>query len=202
MRLKWKLKGFLPPSPLSYSDGVKWLTTEPNQLLRFISRYSRDFIPFGPVWAPARISEAGLRSVFANAKVLVTFGEIETSATKKTSTVTWPDEERANRWSRGQLAAVSYSTCLRLPFGVGIDVSFYGDDCDVFVSHVASHLLHYVSTTEDDATIVCGLQFPQSVVVTEVEERLSDYIGPRIDSPYFSVTQVIHYCGQIHQAKL
>lgn len=174
-----------------------------DQLLRFVSRYSQNFIPLGPTWGPIRVSGEGLRHISSFANVFVTYAKSSVSLDETPSAASESGHLKATKVGEERpVAGFSYSITTPCKYGSRSDFVFYGDDVGIFISQFVSHLRHHLSITRDDVRIACVIHFPRSISVQEVEEKLKEELGASVRNEYFSVTQAIHYIGNLAQAKL
>lgn len=208
---RWRLDGFSNPITISHSKLTNLLdSNSSDQLLRFISRYNRHFIPLGPTGHPVGLNAEGLRLISSLANVLVTYSakksvaslHEETSSSSSAAAAIEPSHLRGRADGERQVVGFSCSTVTPCKYGSRSDLVFYGDDVDDLIGHFVSDLRHHLSITRDDVSIAYFLQFPQSISVQKVEEKLSEELGTRVRNEYYSVAQLIHYCTKFAQAKL
>jgi len=203
--------GAVRPFSLSYTTGTEWLERS-DQLIRFVSKYVVNLFPVGPTWLPTPTNKSGLRHALSVANVYVS---LDPASTIDNSCLSDPTSRKGHfqdavscpkmtkdKENQGDIIGLSYSTVLQCKYGLRIDIYFYGDCEEVFLSHVYSQLHHYVSMTCDDVRVGVLLHFPITIDSKNMEERLEGDLGQRFDGDCYSVTRVVQYRSEFPQARL
>ena len=182
---------------------MEWLERS-DQLVQFLSKYVTNLFPCGSDWTPTPANKSGLREMLLGSNVYISMDMIPTIDKNYPSDLisvgeSGPQRTR-DRGQEGDVIGLSHSNGLSCKYGMRIDIFFYGDSEKVFLSHIYSHLLHYINISPDDVRIGIVLHFPQTINSRNVEELLKDEMGERIHE--VGATQAVQFLDDIPRAKL
>lgn len=164
------------------------------QLMNFLSRYAEDYIVAGAKWIPIKINNTELRKLFADNIVFISLAGTKGQPVdgigrlvRRPST-----DERFAFEEDDEIAGFSSSNIFQCKYGVNFEIQFYGDSEVDLLSHVYSHMLHYVRVTQDDVRVACSLHFPLSIDSNCVRELLREELGDIFQAEFCS-TQGVQY---------
>ncbi len=81
----------------------------------------------------------------------------------------------------------SYSSILRVPYGVRLDINFHGTETIDLFSHLNLHFGKCVKMVENGARVALLIDFPQSLKAEDVKECLKSALGNTYKTSFFRV---------------
>ena len=167
-------------------------------MINFLSGYAEEYVVAGAKLIPVKVNDIDLRQRFAWNNILVSFaGKKENQGDGETIVIPVAGEGITSVDDR-EIVGYSSSDALHCKYGLSVVIHFYGDNEADFLSHVYSHVRHYVSVTQDDARMLCTIHFPLTIDLPSVRERLMKNLGDmyNLESDH-GVVEIVHYMAPL-----